>query len=381
LFIAILILGLIVLLIPVNKLSGFEDQVPSDKHDERDIMFSRGELVEGSDRFKKYYDAHPGNKTPDDIFRKNPGLLSKYSNYYHPWYFNTASTNFKLIKKFHDLCDGVISPDVTQYDPQGLKNYLITWAKSSGAHSVGFTYLKDYHLYSYGGREHNYDNKINNNHKFAIALTVEMDYQTMAAAPGSPVISESSYQYLRSGTIAVQIASFIRDLGYPARAHIDAHFDVICPLVARDAGLGEIGRMGLLMCPDIGPRNRIAVITTDIELPPDERKADNSMIDFCIVCKKCDVNCPVKAIPSDNREIVNGVKRWKINSEACYTYWTRIGTDCGKCLMVCPYSHPDFFIHKIIRYFVKRSFLFRRFAVFMDDFFYGSKPKSKEFQF
>ncbi|MFQ6103859.1 MAG: hypothetical protein ACE5OP_06150 [Candidatus Glassbacteria bacterium] len=52
----------------------------------------------------------------------------------------------------------------------------------------------------------------------------------------------------------------IRNLGYPARTHIDGNYRVVCPLVARDAGIGEIGRMGLLMTPRLGPRVRIAVV-------------------------------------------------------------------------------------------------------------------------
>ena len=47
-----------------------------------------------------------------------------------------------------------------------------------------------------------------------------------------------------------------------ARAHIDGNYQVIAPLVARDAGLGTIGRMGLLMTPELGPRVRLAVVTT-----------------------------------------------------------------------------------------------------------------------
>ncbi len=386
LFIALIVFGISILafisiLLPINNISYFIDPEPTEKHDERNIMFSRGELIDGSDRFKKYYEAHPENKLSDDTFRKNPGLLSEFASYYHPFIFKSAKTNFKVIKAFHDICDGEVNGKKTIYVPKDLKNYITKWAKNTGAHSVGFTLLKDYHLYSFGGRNHNYDKKILNNHKYAIALTVEMDYNQMGTAPKSPVINESSYQYLRSGTIAVQLASFIRELGYSASAHIDAHFEVICPLVARDAGLGEIGRMGLLMTPELGPRNRIAVITTDLELDVDKRKADFSMIDFCNVCKKCDINCPANAIPSENREEINGVQRWKINSEACYTYWTKVGTDCGRCMIVCPYSHPDYFMHKLIRYFVKRSFLFRRFAIFMDDFFYGRRPISKELKF
>ena len=45
----------------------------------------------------------------------------------------------------------------------------------------------------------------------------------------------------------VQLGYLIRSLAYPARTHIDGNYRVIAPLVARDAGLGEIGRMGLLM--------------------------------------------------------------------------------------------------------------------------------------
>ena len=74
---------------------------------------------------------------------------------------------------------------------------------------------------------------------------------------------ESSEQYLRSGVLALKLAAYIREMGYEATAHIDGNYEVICPLVAVDAGLGVIGRMGLLMTPDLGPRVRISVVTTN----------------------------------------------------------------------------------------------------------------------
>ena len=76
-----------------------------------------------------------------------------------------------------------------------------------------------------------------------------MDKQALDHAPHGPVVMESAQQYLSAAAIAVQAAAFIRRLGWPAEAHIDGNYQVICPLVARDAGLGEIGRMGLLMTP------------------------------------------------------------------------------------------------------------------------------------
>ena len=81
-----------------------------------------------------------------------------------------------------------------------------------------------------------------------------MDKEMVDTAPLGPTAMESAQQYVDSGIVALQLAQFIRRLGYSARAHIDGNYRVVCPLVARDAGLGELGRMGLLMTPDLGPR-------------------------------------------------------------------------------------------------------------------------------
>ncbi|MBN1262693.1 MAG: hypothetical protein JXB35_18570, partial [Anaerolineae bacterium] len=79
-------------------------------------------------------------------------------------------------------------------------------------------------------------------------------------------------------------------------------------------------------------------------------------------------------IPFDDRAMIDGVRRWQIDSEACFTYWCRIGADCGRCMSVCPYSHPHTLLHNLVRAGIRRSAGFRRFALRMDDFFYGRKP-------
>jgi reductive dehalogenase len=203
---------------------------------------------------------------------------------------------------------------------------------------------------------------------------VEMDKYLLDRAPAGPTVMESAQEYLNSGTMAVQLAEFIRQLGYSARAHIDGSYRVVCPLVGRDAGLGEIGRMGLLMTPKLGPRVRLAVVTTDLPLVPDVRKRDGTVIDFCRRCKKCADVCPARAISFDDRKEIDSILRWQVNSEACFTYWCKIGTDCGRCMSVCPYSHPNNVMHNLVRLAVKRSALFRVAALKMDDLFYGRKP-------
>jgi epoxyqueuosine reductase QueG len=132
--------------------------------------------------------------------------------------------------------------------------------------------------------------------------------------------------------------------------------------------------MGLLMSPRLGPRLRLGVVTTDAELLPDGRKPDATVIDFCNICKKCAENCPSRSIPFDDRQEINGALLWKIDSDACFHYWNIIGTDCGRCMAVCPYSHPDTTAHRLVRGGIARSGFFRRGALRLDDLFYGKKP-------
>jgi ferredoxin len=260
-----------------------------------------------------------------------------------------------------------------------MTSYLKNLARYYGALDVGITELKPYHVYTHIGRGSGiYGAPISIEHSFALAFTVEMDFHMLGPSPAPQVVMESGKQYVEAARIAVQLANAIRYLGYSARAHIDGNYRVIAPLVARDAGLGEIGRMGLIMTPKQGPRVRLGVVTTDIELVPGGRKPDPSVIDFCNICTKCAENCPSKSIPLGDRGEIDGALRWKIDAETCFHYWNLIGTDCARCMTVCPYSHPDSVSHNLIRWGNSRSGFFRRGANWLDDLFYGKKPAPRQ---
>jgi ferredoxin len=367
--------ALVALIVPFGKRQPAEDDIPTGRIDERDIMFSRNLLQPGSERFEAYYQRRPEKKALDDKFRKRPGLMGEGALYYDPFTAAATEASFKTVAAFHALLDEeVVSQKQEAVDPAKMAVFLKQWAKKLGAVSVGITELKPHHLYSIIGRGERYGQPVELDHTYALALTVEMDKLLLDRAPHGPTAMESAQQYLNSGAIAVQLAEFIRELGYSARAHIDGSYRVVCPLVARDAGLGEIGRMGLLMTPELGPRVRLAVVTSDIPLVADERVRDLTMIDFCERCLKCADACPSKSISFDGRLEIDGVYRWQINSESCFTYWCTIGTDCAICMRSCPYSHPDNFLHNVVRAGIKQSALFRELALKMDDFFYGRTP-------
>lgn len=374
---AMVFIGGIVLLFPYNNFSSISDYSFSNKIDERDIMFSRRKLTKNTDRYQQYYQANPDKKAIDDQIRALPGLLDENATYYNRLLFASAEASFKTVAAFHPVLNDKTSKEKLDIDPSELSSYIKAWAKKLGALDCGITELKDYHIYSKLGRDDNYGDETNLTHKYAIAFTVEMDSDMIAAAPEGPTVMESAFQYLNAGNIAVQLSYFIKELGNDSLAHIDGKYKLVCPLVAKDAGLGEIGRMGLLMTPKYGPRVRIGVVTTDIPLVIDKPTFEPSILDFCTICKKCADACPAKAISSVDRELIKKDLRWQINQEKCFKYWATCGTDCGRCLAVCPYSHPNNLLHNLVRKGLKNSYIFRRFALKMDDYLYGRKPKPR----
>jgi ferredoxin len=373
----LLLIGLGMFALPVGRAEIGPEQ-PGFQVDERDIMFARTNLQPGSPEFETYYAMRPENRAPDDQTRGKPGLLSPDSQYFNPLLASAPDASFELVGTMRSYVDGPVTPQQQELSPDKMSAFIEGLAVFYGARHVGITPLQPYHVYSHIGRgAGKWGDPVTLDHAWAIALTVEMDYDMVGPYPDLPGTMETAHQYLESGRTAVQLAMAIRNLGWPARAHIDGNYRVICPLVARDAGLGEIGRMGLLMTPDLGPRVRLAVVTTDLPLEASPRRPDPSAADFCTICKKCAHNCPSRSIPSEERQVEEGVLRWQINPDTCFRYWNVIGTDCGMCMSVCPYSHPDNFYHNLVRAGIRRSGAFRRAALWLDDLFYGAKPEPR----
>lgn len=377
-FIAVIgVVGLILFLLPIGQVE-YGNDVPQTCVDERDIMFARMRLEPGTPNYEAYYAMRLENKVGDDKTRSLPGLLSPEAGEAQPLVFASTRATFALIDGLRDLVNGPVASTPAKVDAASLTAYVKGMVLCQGAHTVGITELKPYHVYTHVGRGRGeYGAPITLGHRYAIAFTVEMDYTMVGTAPAAPTLFESARQYANAAQIAVQLGIFIRSLGYPARAHIDGNYRVIAPLVAHDAGLGEFGRMGLLMTPALGPRVRLGVVTTDLPLTLDRRSRDTSILDFCRVCKKCAENCPVRAIPFDDRQEIEGALRWRINPDTCFRYWTVIGTDCARCVALCPYSFPDSPMHNLVRWTVRRSGGARRAVVWLDGVFYGHAPRSK----
>ena len=344
--------------------------------DERDVIFAREEYEPGTEKYLQYYQMHPEMQAMDDRIRALPELLEPGGRYYDPVRSRQIDSLFDVICDMRIDVDGDIDQDKIEIDPPYITHQIKNKVLRLGASQVGVTTLNPMFVYSHVGRgPETWGTAIHNTHTYAIVFTLEMDYGQVEGAPGLSITEESAFQYLQGSQISISIAKYIRRLGYPARAHIPgSNYQIMLPPVAHDAGLDELGRLGYLISPKHGARIRLGSVTTDLPLVTDKR-ISFGVQDFCSSCRKCANNCPAGAIPNGEKTMVRGVEKWPLNVEKCIQYWRTIGTDCGICMKVCPFSHPPTLVHNIVRAGIKQSSIARQASVWGDDLFYGKTTR------
>jgi len=113
---------------------------------------------------------------------------------------------------------------------------------------------------------------------------------------------------------------------------------------AAEAGLGAVGKNGLIFVPGSSSWGFLAVLVTDAELQPDAPIGDH-----CGSCTRCLVDCPTQAFAGPRQ----------LDARRCISYWTieahqlaptellpgfgRWVFGCDVCQEVCPHNHhpPD----------------------------------------
>ena len=349
--------------------------------DERDAVFHRFYRIQpGTPEWDAYYASHPEKIDFDDKVRAKPPLAGPGSKSYH-----RLSSPFQIA--CFDVCEGMSReigwqpcpveegrPDATAEE---MSRRIKGFARYLGAVSVGCTGLDPAWVYSHIGRSPGeWGAPIELDHSHAVAIAVPMNHEMVRHAPDSPTTTETGYEYLEAAKIAMVVAKYINLLGFEARAHVDGNYRVMCVPVAADAGLGELGRLGLLISPRYGPRVRISVVTTDMPLAQDEPIAFGVQ-HFCSICRKCADICPSGSVDRDDKREINGAIKWQTQQDTCYRYWRTVGSDCALCMKVCPYSHPVNPAHDLVRWAIARNPLARHLALWADDLAFGRKPAAE----
>jgi len=350
------------------------DSSQARRFDERDHMFSRANLQYHPALARRHHDRRPEHRAVDEQIFGLPPLAGAGSRYHDPDLAPAADAAFELLDRIWPALARLepVETDVPP-DPSRVFEGVRFLARANGAVDVGVVRTRPLHWYSHAGRQAgNWGEPIEPRHRTAIVLVVPMRWSAIRHAPSLPVILESSRAYLQCAVVAHLITRYLALRGVEARAHVDAHYEVVCAPLAQEAGLGHVGRMGIFMHRRLGPSVRLAVVTTNLELPV--TSGDHSYMErFCTICRKCARSCPSRAIPAEGRPTSRGFPHWSIDQESCYTFWRRIGTDCAVCIRSCPFAKPDTAIHRLLRWFVARNALAQRLALWGDDLFYGRR--------
>jgi len=171
---------------------------------------------------------------------------------------------------------------------------------------------------------------------------IEMDWHGINESPDPEASAATALAYSKMAILSSSLAKYIRALGYPAIPCGNDSAQSI-PL-AIDAGLGELGRNGLMLSPEFGPRQRLCKVFTDLPLIPD-RPIDFGIQSYCETCHACASACPADAIRWEDRtteqtSISNreGILRWPVNVARCYLFWQENGMDCSNCIAACPWA-------------------------------------------
>jgi ferredoxin len=286
-------------------------------------------------------------RIPDYIQNPNPGYthidfaLEEAAWTLHDTYKGTIARS--RIPKYrkpaaeldHDLSKIPFEPE----SPARMSTYVKRAAKLFGASLTGVCQINPSWIYS---------NVVIPKHcNTTVVMAIEMEPEGIATSPAIPAAAATGVGYSRMGFVLALLGEFIRNLGYDAiQCANDTGLSV--PL-AIDAGLGQLGRHGLLITPEYGSRIRLCKIFTNMPLQVD-KPIDFGVTEFCRRCKQCAEACEVDAISKADEPTFQptcksnspGTLKWPVNSELCYEFWCDNGGDCSTCIAVCPFTKRTF---------------------------------------
>lgn len=310
--------------------------------------------------YKKYPDQYDLDKIRmEEIMPKKMEDSQKYSDYYtliNAWSGSWSSSeriteppeqsDFKLGRR-------KIGKAMPFKSKKLASDLMKKVAHHFGATMVGITTIEPDWCYDYDlrGSEDRGLYKVPEHWKYVIAFGVPHQWEQVNSNPNSGTSFDA---YSRSTIAARRLETFIKSLGYAARRHspMDGYDLLGVPYLVK-AGLGQQGRHGIVITPETGSNFRSAFVTTNLEMEIDQ-PIDFGVKEFCEHCKICAEICPSESISfAESNEDMNtrGYNHWEINKTSCYNYWMQSmgGMGCRLCLIACPYSRKNNWVHGFAR--------------------------------
>lgn len=319
--------------------------------------------------------ARPGRKDGDsdvsikvaDDLATVPGILQKnndvdfYSRNYpletqniekaadREWVWTVYTGEMYEYRKQHDednkplieaaFVSGDIKPEAEPIVGKDVTEEIRKKARELGFGEVGFTkYDRRYTYKSKKGWV---------KYEHAICLALEQDYWQTQTIPSMQAEFAHFGTYEEEGAYALELAEFIRSLGYGAQIHSPNDNSAAYIPMFVEAGLGQLGANGQLLSPHFGSRSRIMIISTDAEVTYD-KPVDYGIHKFCEQCQVCVNRCPGRALVKE-KVWWRGAEKHKLMYDRCRPVMATY-EGCGVCMLVCPiqrYGMPSVMEHYV----------------------------------
>lgn len=339
-----------------KKWHGTEDQPGWRPEDGLDVL---------EEPYASFYKEHPDALEADirretEIFPKNKEDRAKYGDYFA--LADAWSSGWSDIFP-HYPPEPTAPPEISDFEgirpeplpfksPEHAAALIKKVAYHFGATLVGITKLNPdwaYDVNVRGGEPGPFE--VPKHWEYVIAVGVPQEWEQVMSNPAHG----TSYDgYARARIAAGRMAAFVKNLGYPARAHVPpGSYDLIMPPILVDAGIGQQGRHGFVINPETGANFRCAVVTTNLPMAVD-KPIDFGVAEFCNTCKICAEQCPSGSISlADSNEgmTTRGYRHWEINTATCLNFWesTMGPRGCRLCIATCPYSRRNNWVHAMAR--------------------------------
>ena len=234
-----------------------------------------------------------------------------------------------IMKNIHLSVDSITGNPVgasTNAPPEFLEQ-LKEFAQSHGVGAIEFVKLPQDLIFQEMGAL--FDN--------AIVLAMEMSKEKIDKAASQETMNMVFATYDDLGKSANRIAEFLREQGYAAQADHPLGGLVLFPPLAQKAGIGWVGKHGLLITPEFGPRVRLAAVYTSIQNLPFAETNEHGWIDeYCKTCGQCIKDCPPQAILEEVVTHDTG-RVTRVKQKECFEYFAQY-YGCSICIKVCPFS-------------------------------------------
>lgn len=268
--------------------------------------------------------------------------------------YGDQNANKQFLKWAALFVPDFLSKPPAQIAPDKLTSLVKDAAMFYGSDLIGITELDKrwvydrniYKPFNFGDVEHPVENDegfiIPNSVNKAIVMAIDMNKDFVLESPNVGNSAATELGYSKIGFLAISLAEFIRALGYNA---IPCMNDTALSIpLAISAGLGQLGRNGLLLTPEYGACIRLCKVLTDMPLNID-KPIDFGQTEFCKQCLACARACPANAISFHDRTFAGvcesnnpGVAKWYVDVVKCLRFWQTNGGACSNCIAACPFT-------------------------------------------